>query len=79
MNRVVYSQLEVTTVGETAYHLIKQYEEDKNGYGEWNTFCEWYDGDALNNEASDYLRSKLESYHLTSTSNAAQYINNFLT
>ena len=56
MNRVVYSQLEVTTVGETAYHLIKQYEEDKNGYGEWNTFCEWYDGDALNNEASDYLR-----------------------
>ena len=33
MNRVVYSQLSVTTIGGTSYHIIKQYEDDKNGYG----------------------------------------------
>ena len=45
MNRVVYSQFEVGTVGGTSHQLIKQYEEDKNGYGAWNALCEWYDGD----------------------------------
>ena len=39
MNRVVYSQWEVATVGGTAHHLIKKYEDDKNGYGAWNALC----------------------------------------
>ena len=79
MNRVVYSQLAVATVGGTANHPMKQYEVDENGYRTWNTLCEWYDGDAVKNKTSYSLRSKLESYHLTLVSNAEQHINNFLT
>ena len=79
INQLVYSQLEVATIGWTAYHIIKKYEDDKDGYGAWNDLCEWYDGGAVRNKTSDSLRSKLESYRITSASNAAQYINNFLT
>ena len=79
MNLVVYSQFVVSTVGGTAYHLIKQYEDDNNGYVSWKALCECYYEDNVKNEKSDYLRSKLEIYHLTSMSNTSQYINNFLT
>ena len=53
------SQLAVETVGETVNNLVKKYEYDKNGYGEWNALCGWYDGDEVKNETSDYLKSKL--------------------
>ena len=60
MNQVVYSQIAVTTVVGTAHHLIKQHEDDKNGYGSWNDLCEWYDGYAVKNKTADNLRFKLE-------------------
>ena len=63
--QVVYSHLEVATVGGTEYHLIKKYEDDKNGYGAQNALCDWYDRDAVKNKAVDYLRSRLESYRVT--------------
>ena len=68
-NQLVYPQLEVTTVGGTAYYLIKKHKYDNNRYGAWNALYKWYYGDAVNNETSDSLRSKLESYCLTSVSN----------
>ena len=49
MNWVVYSQLIVATIGGTAHHLIKQYEDNKNGYGSRNALCEWYDGNSVKN------------------------------
>ena len=59
MNRVIYSQLEVETVGGTAHHLIKQHEDDMNGYGAWNTLCECYDRDAMKNKTADCFRTNL--------------------
>ena len=79
MNQVVYSLSAVWTVEETAHDLNKIYKNNNNGYGSWNNFCEWYNEDSLKNKTEDSLRSKLEIYHLTSVSNAAQYINNSLT
>ena len=79
MNRVVYSQLSVATVGGNSHRLFKQYKDDNNGYGSWNDLCEWYDGNRMKNKTADSLKSKLESYCLTLASNAAHYINNFLT
>ena len=38
MNRVVYSQLAVSTIGGTTHQLIIEYEYDKNGYEAWNNF-----------------------------------------
>src|SRR5687767_14688062 len=35
MNRVVYSQLAVATVDGTAYHLVRRFEEEKDGFGAW--------------------------------------------
>ena len=72
MNCVVYSQLEVATVGGTAYHLIKHHDNNNNGYEAWNALCDWYDGDEVNIEISYLLRPKLESYGITLVSNAAQ-------
>ena len=60
MNKVIYSQLELAIAGVTSHQLIKQYEDDKNGYGAWNVLCEWYDEDYVKNKTEDYLRSKLE-------------------
>ena len=65
MNQVVYSQLSVSTVGETAHHQIEKHKGNKNGYGVWNALCEWYDGYAVKNKTVDYFRSKLERYRLT--------------
>ena len=76
---MVYYQLLVVTVVGTAHHIIKQHEGDKHRYGSWNALCEWYYRYAVKNKIADYLGSKLESYRLTSESNAAQYINNSLT
>ena len=72
MNCVVYSQLEVAIIGGTAYHLIKQHNDNNNEYEAWNDLCDWYDGDEVNNEISYFLRPKLESYGITLVSNAAQ-------
>ena len=36
INLVVYYHLEVATVEGTAYHLVKQHEDYKNGYAGWN-------------------------------------------
>ena len=66
-------------MGGTAYHLIKQHNDNNNVYEAWIAFREWYDGNDVNNEISYLLRPKLKSYGITSESNAAQYINNFLT
>ena len=79
MTEVVYFKLEVATVVGTANHLFKENKDDNNGYAAWNALCEWYGGYAVKNETSYPLWYKLESYRLTSKSNAAQYINNFLT
>ena len=56
MSCVVYSQLSVAAVGGTVHQLVKEYENDKNGYTAWNTLCEWYNGDAVNNEKVESLR-----------------------
>ena len=76
---MIYSQLTLATVEITSHHLIKQYEDDKNGYVAWNALCEWYDDSSVKNETEYYLRSKLEIYRLTLASNPEEYINNFLT
>ena len=76
---MVYSQLAVSTVGGTSYRIIKKYEDNNNGYGAWKALFDLYDGNAVKNKTADYLKSKLGIYYLTSTSNAAQYINNFST
>ena len=59
MNCVVYSQLEVATVGGIAHHLVKQHEENKDKYSSWNSLCEWYYGVNVNNKTKNYLMSKL--------------------
>ena len=79
MNRVVYSQLTVATIGVTAHHLIKKHEEDENGYGAWSDLWVWYDGDDVKNETAYSLSSKFQIYLLTYLSKASQYINYFLT
>ena len=78
-NRVVFSQLSVATSGGTAYHLVKQHDEDKDGYAAWQSLIKWFDGDVLKAETADTVRARLESYKLGNGTTASQYINNFLT
>ena len=67
MNWIVYSQLSVATVGGTAHHLVKIFEDTKNWNVVWKSMYEWYDGDVIKNETAESLRSKKESYRLTSS------------
>ena len=39
INRGVYSQFLVATVGVTAHHKIKHHEDDNNGCGALNNLC----------------------------------------
>eukprot|EP00957_Ditylum_brightwellii_P168739 12843568-Ditylum_brightwellii.AAC.1 len=36
LNRIVYLQLSVATSGGTVYHLVKQFEKEKNGHAGWS-------------------------------------------
>ena len=78
-NHIVYPQLAMKTVGGTAHHLVKRFEDTKDGNAAWESMCEWYGRDVIKNETKKSLRSKLESYHLTLSSNTENDINNFLT
>eukprot|EP00957_Ditylum_brightwellii_P095584 7281045-Ditylum_brightwellii.AAC.1 len=63
-NRVVFSQLSVSTSGGTEYYLVKRHDEDKVGYAAWQSLIEWFNGDVLNAETADTVRARLESYKL---------------
>ena len=79
MNCIVYSQLSVATSGGTAYHIVKQFENEKDGHAAWNALCEWHDGDTMKAETADTIRERLNGYKMNNGDSASHYINNFLT
>ena len=78
LNKVVYSQLAAATVDGVAYHLVQQFETEKNGYAAWKNLCEWYDGDMIQNETAENLRNKLDNLRLHSGVSGSEYVNKFL-
>jgi hypothetical protein len=78
MNKVVYSQLAAATVDGVAYHLVQQFESDKNGHAAWKNLCEWYDGDMIMNETAENLRNKLDNLRLHTGVSGSEYVNKFL-
>ena len=78
-NSIVYSQLAAATVDGNAHHLVKEFEATQDGWGAWNNLCDWYDGDVVQHETADELRSKLEQLRLHTGTSATQYLNQFLT
>eukprot|EP00957_Ditylum_brightwellii_P098198 7481795-Ditylum_brightwellii.AAC.1 len=79
MNCIVYSQLSVVTSGGTAHHILKQFENEKDGHAAWNALCERYDGDTMKAETADTIRERLNGYKMNNRDRASHYINNFLT
>eukprot|EP00957_Ditylum_brightwellii_P017717 1334840-Ditylum_brightwellii.AAC.1 len=71
LNRIVYSQLFVTTSGGTAYHIVKQHEDGKDSHDARKSLIEWYDGDVMKSETANTIRSRLENYKLGLTNDAA--------
>ena len=59
INRLVYSLLAAATVGGTEHNLVKQHEDDNNGYAAWKYLCEFYDEYAVSNKEYYSLVSKL--------------------
>ena len=47
MNRIVYAQLSVATSDGTSHHLVKQYDQDRDGYEAWQALCQWHDGNLI--------------------------------
>ena len=78
LNKVVYSQLAAATVDGVAYHLVQQFETEKNGHAAWKNLCDWYDGDTIQNETAENLRNKLDNLRLHSGVSGSQYVNKFL-
>eukprot|EP00957_Ditylum_brightwellii_P179127 13646803-Ditylum_brightwellii.AAC.1 len=79
MNCIVYSQLSVATSGGMAYHIVKQFENEKDGHAVCNTLCEWHEGDTMKEETADTIRERLNGYKMNNGDSASHYINNFLT
>ena len=77
-NKIVYSQLSVATVDGTAYHLVRNHDDSKDGHKSWTDLCEWYDGDEVRTEAAENARSKLEALTLGDGGSASDYVNKFL-
>eukprot|EP00957_Ditylum_brightwellii_P171027 13019392-Ditylum_brightwellii.AAC.1 len=79
MNCIVYLQLSIATSRGTVYHIVKQFENDKDGHAAWHALCKWYDGDMMKAETVDTIREKLSSYRMSNGDSTSYYINNFLT
>jgi hypothetical protein len=75
---LLFFQLAVATVDGTAHHLIKQFEETKDGEAAWAALVDWYDGDLIKNETAEALREKLEQLQLHQGMAASEYVNRFL-
>jgi hypothetical protein len=78
LNKVVYSQLASATVDGVAYHLVQQFEVEKDGHAAWTNLCEWFDGETVQSETATNLRSKLENLQLNSGVTGSEYVNKFL-
>ena len=78
MNRIVYAQLSVATSDGTSHHLVKQFDQDRDGHEAWQALCEWYDGDLIKNENAEIVRVKLDGLKLYPGISASDYINNFM-
>jgi hypothetical protein len=78
LNKVVYSQLAAATVDGTAYHLVQQFETNKDGHAAWENLKEWYDGDMIQNETAENIRVKLENLTLHTGMTGSDYVNKFL-
>ena len=62
-------------------HLVrkKAFEGKKDGNAAWQSLCDWYDGDVVQSETADEIRSKLDNLKLHTAISATQYLNQFLT
>ena len=76
-DKLIFSLLANATVDGTAYHLVKDHEDDKSGHEAWASLCEWFDGEEIREETADDLRSKINNLKLDSGTSASVYINNF--
>ena len=56
MNKIVFSQLAVATVDGTAFHIVLQFNDEKDGYKAWKALIEWYEGDVVKNEMAEELK-----------------------
>jgi hypothetical protein len=78
MNTIVYSQLAVATVDGSAHHLVKQHEDERDGYKAWNSLLEWFDGDNIRNETADMIRARLQALTLHPGMTASDYVNKYM-
>ena len=78
MNKIVYSQLSVTTVDGTAHHIVMEHLESKDGHKAWKDLVQWYKGDSVKNETTEELQEKMENLIFHSGITASHYINKFL-
>ncbi len=53
MNAIVYSQVAVATVEGNVHHLVKQFEDTRDGHLAWRALLEWFDGDIIKNETAE--------------------------
>ena len=74
----MYAQLSVATSDGTSHHLLKQFDEERNGHEAWKVLCEWYDGDLIKNKNAEIVRVKLNGLKLYPDISTRDYINNFM-
>lgn len=76
-NEIVFSQISSATTDGIAYHLVQKFEDARDGHAAWESLCDWYDGESVQNETAENLRVKLENLVLHPGFSAALYVNKF--
>ena len=78
MNRVVFSQLSLSTVDGIAHHLVKRHKSTRDVHSARNSLCDWYDWNTVKNKNAERLRIRLDRLKLRPGISASNYINQFL-
>ena len=61
-----------------AYHIVEQRSATESGHQVWQDLNEWFGSAEVSRTVIDYYRNKLNSIKLTQTSEANDYIDNYI-
>lgn len=77
-DRELYFMFKKALYQGSAYHIVEQTAANESGHQVWKDLNEWFGSAEVSRTVIDYYRSKLNSLKLTQTSEANDYINDYI-
>jgi hypothetical protein len=77
-DRELYFMFKKALYQGAAYHIVERTAATESGYQVWQDLHEWFGSAEVSRTVIDYYRNKLNALKLTQTSEANDYINNYI-